>query len=343
MATFDHALLLARMRRAWHHGDRLALAWTAQPGLIRVLMVERGAFLALCRARPALWSGRRHHPPASLPALEAELGEAAERVDVVLAGRADEALHARVEKLVERFSIRLHRRRPVALVDLVAFSKCGPIDQLSRLVGLEQALCRAEEGLAAADLAITPMRTTTGDGFYLWDPTSRADSAVRLLALVLATFAHVDRAGFGAEGLKATLGIGACFGFHRVSGQTPQDDTFIVGAVTVEIARLMGGCRPGQILLGTGPDHRRLPTWTDAVAELNPRLEAAAASVGFRLRAHLTGRRDLDGHTLFDRLTVRAKHGWSYPAVNLCGVIDDLHQGAPVALGLARPARADAA
>lgn len=328
------------MRRAWNHGDRLALAWTAVPGSLRVLMVERSAFLTLCRARPNLWSDDRYHPPAMLRDLAAELGTATRLVEVVLVGRVDAAVHARMESAVERFTLGLAPRQPVALVDLVGFSKLGPIDQLVRLASLEQGLCRAEAALQRASFGFTPLRTTTGDGFYLWYARGDAADAARLLALVLCTFLEFEAAGrdagFDAGDLKATLGIGACFTFHRIAEQTPQDDTFVVGAVTVEIARLMAACRPGQILLGTGPQHRRLTTWRAAIGELNAALGDTERDIDRRLRATLTGSRDDNGDAKLDRYTVRAKHGWTYPAVNMCAeaLIAD---GRRVPLGLADP------
>ena len=321
MAVFDQALLLDRLRRTWRDGDRLALGWTAVRGALRVLMAERRAFLDLCRARPELWAERRYRDPATLRALAAELGAAARVVEVVVVGDADAPLHARMETLVERFAIGLDPQRTVALLDLVGFSKLGPLDQLTRLTALEQALCRAEAALARAGFGVTATRTTTGDGFYVWDPDTTTAEPARLLALVLTTFvtfaAAGRRDGFDAGALKATLGIGACFTFHRIAAGTPRHDTFIVGAVTVETARLMEACRPGQILLGTGPRHGRLDRWRGAIARLNDALADAGAATGHRLEAELTGSRDADGASRLDRYTVRAKHGWTYPAVNV--------------------------
>jgi hypothetical protein len=340
MAVFDHRLLLDRMRRAWNHGDRLALGWTAVPGSLRVLMVERSAFLSLCRARPNLRSDGRYQRPAMLCDLGAELGTATRLVEVVLVERVDAAVHARMESVVERFTLGLAPRQPVALVDLVGFSKLGPMDQRVRLASLEQRLCRAEAALERASFGFTPLRTTTGDGFYLWYPRRDTADAARLLALVLSTFLEFEvagrDAGFDAGDLKATLGIGACFTFHRIAEQTPQDDTFIGGAVTVEIARLMAACRPGQILLGTGPQHRRLATWRAAIRDLKAALGHMERGTDRRLLAKLTGSRNDDGGAKLDRYTVRAKHGRTYPAVNMCAEALIAHDR-PVPLGLADP------
>jgi hypothetical protein len=336
MAVFDRALLTERMRRAWRHGDRLALAWTAVHGALRVLMVEQAAFLALCRARPDLWAERRYRPPTTLRELQAELDDRARLIEVVMIGRLDASAHGQIEAVVERFSIRLSPHLPVALVDLVGFSKLGPIQQLARLSGLEKSLCRAEVTLARAGLGIAPMRTTTGDGFYVWTPTATDDRTVRLLALVLVTFVHFAAAGrdagFDAGELKATLGIGACFSLHRLAQQTPQDDTYVVGAVTVELARLMSACQPGQILLGTGHQHRYLDSWRQAITALNGVFAAADATLGFRLQARLTGRGDAPDAG--ERYVVRAKHGCTYTAVNLAGEVVDAGERARVRLGV---------
>ena len=293
MATFDHGGRLERIWRGWEDGERSALGWAATTDALRVLMVKRAALLSICRARPELWSDRRFRSPAALRDLAADLATAACVVEVALVGCVDAALHARLERLVERFTITLRPRRPVALVDLVGFSKRDPRDQLAQLTGLEQALCRAEAGLAAADFGFTPVRTTTGDGFYLWDLGDGVDARL----------------------LKATLGVGTCFTFHRVAARMPQNDTFVVGAVTVELVQLMAACAPGQILVGTGEQSRRLKIWEAAIPALNQSFGGTAAG-RLRLRAALTGSSDGLGMRRVARLSVRAKHGWTYPTSN---------------------------
>ncbi len=320
MAAFDHELLRERLRRAWQHGAFLSLAWSAERDGLLVLLVERRVFLDACRREPSLWSERRYRAASELLARRREFGDAARLVRVVLAGRPDAALGRRMEGIVQRYSIGLSRRRAVALVDLVNFTRLSPFEQLARLAGLEQALCRAEAALAAARIAFAPVRTTTGDGFYLWEDRGSAPSEVPLLMLILLTFAgFVDAGeseGYGAGDLKACLGIGACFNLHRIARQQPQDDTFIVGEITFELARLMNACRPGQLLVGLGRDGRRLADWTSAVTRCNVQFDRPA-SFEHNITARLTAEEPPGEAARVRRYDVRAKHGWTYTAANL--------------------------
>lgn len=139
------------------------------------------------------------------------------------------------------------------------------------------------------------------------------------MGLVLATFVEFDAADLGngvdARLLKATLGVGTCFTFHRVAAWKPQNDTFVVGAVTVELAQLMAACAPGQILVSTGEQSRFLKIWEAAIAAQNQSFGGTAAGRP-RLRAALTGSSDGLGLRCVARLSVRTEHGGTYPAVN---------------------------
>lgn len=325
MAVFDHALLIAQLQRRWRFGDWLAAAWSAERDALRVLMVERHAYLRACREQPELWSSGRFRDGRDFRHLQRRFGDDAAIVQVVLVGRLDASLIERMEDIVGRFSIALHRRRAVALVDLVGFSKLEPMVQLVRLAGLEQALCRAEMALGQSGLRFVPTRTTTGDGFYLWDDVGCESEEAILLALVLLTFAFFDdggrRDGYRASDLKACLGIGACFNLHRVEQMEPQRDTFIVGAVTIELARLMQACRPGRIFLGLGHHERWLSTWVDAVARGNRHLTAAARFAGRTTQGEISSAGDGSEDRRPTEYEIRAKHGMCYTALNVEGQV----------------------
>ena len=50
--------------------------------------------------------------------------------------------------------------------------------------------------------------------------------------------------------LRACFHVGSCYEFHQAEGLSPTMQDFIVGDVTIELARMIDAALPGQILVG---------------------------------------------------------------------------------------------
>jgi len=50
--------------------------------------------------------------------------------------------------------------------------------------------------------------------------------------------------------LRACFHVGSCYEFHQAEGLNPTIHNFIVGEVTIELARMIEAAQPGQILVG---------------------------------------------------------------------------------------------
>ena len=50
--------------------------------------------------------------------------------------------------------------------------------------------------------------------------------------------------------LRACFHVGSCYEFHQAEGLNPTMHDFIVGDVTIELARMIEAALPGQILVG---------------------------------------------------------------------------------------------
>ena len=50
--------------------------------------------------------------------------------------------------------------------------------------------------------------------------------------------------------LRACFHVGSCYEFHQAEGLNPTMHDFIVGDVTIELARMIDAAQPGQILVG---------------------------------------------------------------------------------------------
>jgi hypothetical protein len=128
--------------------------------------------------------------------------------------------------------------------------------------------------------------------------------------------------------LRACFHAGSCYEFHQSEGLNPTLYHYIVGDVTIELARMIERALPNQIMLGEfqidveGPDGRAVSI--DA-ADFVPRAAANLHQLrglelsGERIesiKTYLTGTRLRTGEFTVRRITVSDKHGISRQVYN---------------------------
>jgi hypothetical protein len=84
--------------------------------------------------------------------------------------------------LVQRYGLAYTRNRPVLLVDIVGFSLFPAMEQVVLLESLSHSVNSAYSKLAARNFRINFARSTTGDGFYIWNRADRMRAAVSKLS-----------------------------------------------------------------------------------------------------------------------------------------------------------------
>ncbi len=94
-----------------------------------------------------------------------------------------------IEKMVKRYSITYVPNRGVSLFDIVGFSLLSPFEQMMQLNSLSYSLNSAQSKLLTKRIGVDFSRTTTGDGFYIWNRDLTLEGNVNLyhfMQLVLA-------------------------------------------------------------------------------------------------------------------------------------------------------------
>jgi len=157
--------------------------------------------------------------------------------------------------MIKRYSISYVANRAVALFDIVGFSLLSPFEQMTQLNSLSYSVNSAQSKLLANEIGIDFGRSTTGDGFYLWNRDLGLEANVKLyhfMHLVLADNAIAKRKGSQklVPKLRAGFHIGSSYEFHQAEGLNPTVYNYIVGDVTVELARMIDRAMPEQILVG---------------------------------------------------------------------------------------------
>lgn len=266
------AALEEALRQQWRLGQNIMLCWCPRPEGIHLLVVPHwflGNFTAsLSDAAPIdrlellngrfirqLISGRRLMEAEDFFSTARRLELEPSLIPTPLGSARAPAVLEAVERMVKRYSISHVESRAVLLLDIVDFSLFSPFEQTSQLNSLSYSLNSASNRLRAKGIAVDFARTTTGDGFYVWNRDLSPRANMDLFLFLLVTIADNGMARRRAKGntvplLRSAFHIGSHFEFSQVEGMNPTLYSYIVGDVTIELARMVEIARPGQIFVG---------------------------------------------------------------------------------------------
>jgi hypothetical protein len=259
-----------------------------------------------------------------------------------------------IEQMVRRYGINFVASRAVTLFDIVGFSLLTPFEQMTQLNSLSYSLNSAHAKMLELDVGINFARSSSGDGFYVWNRDHGLEANVNLyhfMHLVLAdnAIARSKAMSKAVPRLRACFHIGSCYEFHQAEGLNPSIHDFIVGDVTIELARMIEAAMPGQILVGDflaqlhadslDPDESQIHL--DAVTFLQRAQGNLAKLSGLELsgekvsaiKCYLTGERLESGEFSIRKLEIKDKHGLSRAAYNAkVNIYRELAQ--PILLGI---------
>ncbi len=259
-----------------------------------------------------------------------------------------------IEKMIRRYGINYIASRAVTLFDIVGFSLLTPFEQMTQLNSLSYSLNSAHAKMLEQDVGINFARSSSGDGFYVWNRDQGLEANVNLyhfMHIVLAdnAIARSKSTSKAVPRLRACFHVGSCYEFHQAEGLNPTMHDFIVGDVTIELARMIDAALPGQILVGDfladiaiePKGHEETQAHLDAVTFLKRAQGNLAKLAGLELsgervsaiKCYLTGEHLGAGQFNIRRLHIKDKHGLSRVAYNAkVNIYRDTAQ--PILLGI---------
>jgi class 3 adenylate cyclase len=260
-----------------------------------------------------------------------------------------------IERMIRKYGINYIASRAVTLFDIVGFSLLTPFEQMTQLNSLSYSLNSAHAKMMEQDVSIDFARSSSGDGFYVWNRDNGLEANVNLyhfMHCVLAdnAIARGKSASRAVPRLRACFHVGSCYEFHQAEGLNPTMYDFIVGDVTIELARMIEAALPGQILVGDfladaagseNTDHTQTQAYLDAVTFLQRAQGNLAKLSGMEfsgekvsaIKCYLTGENMGGGHFNIRRLHIKDKHGLSRVAYN--AKVNIYREGAqPILLGI---------
>ena len=348
---------------AWNLGENILLAWTQDRTERRFLAVrhykilepfESGSTQADVRAERELintvFAGPKLVEPPVFHRLNVSLGRAGRVI------RADFRPNSQlspelVSGLVTRYGVSLVTERAVMLLDAVGFSLHTPLEQVAMLNSLSCSVNSAYRQLVSEDVQINFARSSTGDGFYIWNRSRTADAGValyKLMMLILTDNAVAQRKAkrFPVPKLRTAFHIGEHYEFYQVEALNPTTFSYIVGQVTIELARIVEKALPGQILLGDfslsirdektgGEISHRTPDFIERAASMLSQLEGLTVADDqiAEIRCYLTGETAPGGGFSVGRYSIRDKHGMTRSVYN-AKINLHLKRGKPIFLGM---------
>ena len=257
-----------RLFDVWNLGENVFLAWTHEGSDLRFLTVRHYAIAEAIHSKSAptetiaassdfinrILAGPKHLPAEEFREIEQILDSAVEAMTVAFS-IGEDVSEELVDRLVNRYGVSLVRGRAVVLLDAVGFSLHTPLEQVARLNSLAYSVNSAYRQLLSKDIHINFARTTTGDGFYIWNRARTVDANISLYKLMMLILADNAVAQNKARGswvprLRAAFHVGEHYEFYQVEALNPTTFSYIVGPVTIDLSRMIERALPNQILLG---------------------------------------------------------------------------------------------
>jgi class 3 adenylate cyclase len=255
------------LRKQWRLGQNIVLCWSATDNGILLLMVPHyflGNYSAASDAGEynpkeafarQLISGRRRKTRDELFEIGNRLGVSANFIKLPSPLEDDDGMSRSIEEIVRRYGLSYVDSRAVLLFDIAEFSLYTPFEQASQLNSLSYSMNSAYNKLLTRGIEVNFARTTTGDGYYVWNrelnPGSHED-LMHFLLLVLADNAMARQASKGntVPLVRTAFHIGSHYELYQAEGVNPTLFSYIVGDVTIELARMVDLAQPGQIYIG---------------------------------------------------------------------------------------------
>lgn len=335
----------------WNLGQNLVLAWCPSPKGVSLLVVPHYTvaryggdthlpeddsraetpahnFIMHLLSGARLFSDRQMQNAARLLAVEP--------ISVILrqalSGSPEEV--SAVERLVKRYSVSYVHNRAVALFDIVGFGLLSPFEQMTQLNSLSCSLNAAHSRLLARRMLVNFARSSTGDGFYIWNRDVGLEANTNLyhfmhFALADNAIARQNAPGQGPPLLRTSFHVGSCYEFNHAEGLNPTLYCDVVGEVTVNLARMIEYALPGQILVGEfcvamAQPGEELPGSYDAISFMDQAQNSLSQLNGIELsgqsvesiKCYLTGEGRPDGTFSIRKLAIDDKHGLRRTAFN---------------------------
>ena len=254
------------LRKHWRLGQNMVLCWAPDPRGLLTLVVPHfflGNFSAAeggqCHANEEfvreVIGGSRLKSHEQIFSIAKRLGVSTSFIKLDEPLSDDPALLSAADAMMSSYGIGFVESRGVILFDIAEFSLYSPFEQASQLNSLSYSMNSAYNKLQREGVDVNFARTTTGDGYYVWNrdvgPYPDLDLlCFLLLVLIDNAVARRQATGHTVPIIRSAFHIGSHYELCQAEGINPTLFSYIVGDVTIKLARMLAAAEAGQVMMG---------------------------------------------------------------------------------------------
>jgi len=339
LSKANRAELENGLRRISNFGATMIVGWRYAPDGLEFLHVSAYELPRVAKRFENLLHPARFLPDGGDWQLALKMGCRATPMKLSFGINESAEIQQFVNELLGRYSVTEVECRAVALFDMVSFSVHSPFEQITQINVLSNAIIRAANICKRAEMPIDIRLSTTGDGFYVWNNLTGLWADVALYCTTCFAIAYTQAARKLAEAntvpkLRACLGTGPHYEYYQATGTSQERSSYIVGDVTIELARLIGSALDDQLLFSdavrdlTGADLEwgkqygvtsiDAPAFAALAQEHLQKLKESSLPGGkiASIKTYLTGPRQSENSFAIRKYYVTDKHGLNHGCYN---------------------------
>lgn len=247
--------LVRAVETVWRFGANFIIGWGRTETGVRLIYLPDHSLPRVGKTHPQILERRRCIDSVDALAVLLQAGCLQTELALKTPVPTDDDAERDVDNLLRQYSATFCRNRAVALYDIVSFSIHSDLEQIALINSLSHNLISAAALCADLGMPIDASVSTTGDGFYIWNRNEglAADIALyaaTILALAKCSAARKDEARDVAPQVKCCFHIGSEVEYFQTSGTGQELTGFIVGDVTISLARMISAMVPKQFVIG---------------------------------------------------------------------------------------------
>ncbi|MBL6929074.1 MAG: hypothetical protein ISR44_07855 [Rhodospirillales bacterium] len=163
-----------------------------------------------------------------------------------------------INNIIRYYSVTQFESRAVALFDMVSFSVHSPHEQICHVSVLSYYIKLAAARCQSLGMPIQVCMTTTGDGFYVWNSHEGLDADIVLFCAVVLALGYMyaarhltEKSAASVPRLRCAVHFGSHYEYYQGGTAAAEGGGYIVGDVTISLARLMSKAISSQLLVGS--------------------------------------------------------------------------------------------
>lgn len=318
------------LARLWRLGRNAIIGWCALRDSIAVLSVPQYLLPNMLLNYENILVGSRKMSKSKLQAVSDVCEIEPYNIKFPPSQKINKIPWKALDGLTHKYSIIKTNDKAVILFDIVNFSLYTALEQVTALNNLSYSINIAKHRAKESGQEIVVAQSTTGDGFYIWNELKGLKENLDLYCLMLLVLADnalslQKSSKTIVPELRTCFHMGSCYEYFQASGEGLSANHFIVGNVTIDLARMIDSALPRQILIGNF--HNFIDDDNDPLSTVQFIDHAKGHFTAFEnitlsqekisvIKSYLTGEKTKEDEFNISRFVIKDKHDYMHTVFN---------------------------